>query len=159
MDHTIALIRKSHDGDEKARVQLVEENVGLVWCVVRRFYGRGVEPEDLFQIGAIGFLKAISNFSEGFGVKFTTYAVPMICGEVMRFLRDDGSVKVSRTLKALAVKIASFTEEYRARTGESPAVDVLAEEFKVEAQEIVYAIGSSKPRALFNVSFHWASDI
>ena len=102
MDHTIALIRKSHDGDEKARTQLVEENVGLIWCVVRRFMGRGVESEDLFQIGSIGLLKAIDKFDFSYDVKFSTYAVPMISGEIQRFLRDDGLIKVSRSLKELA---------------------------------------------------------
>ena len=99
MDHTIALIRKSHDGDKEAREQLVEENVGLVWCVVRRFYGRGTEAEDLFQIGSIGLLKAIDKFDLSYDVKFSTYAVPMISGEIKRFLRDDGMIKVSRSLK------------------------------------------------------------
>ena len=99
MDHTIALIRKSHDGDKEAREQLVKENVGLVWCVVKRFYGRGAEPEDLFQIGSIGLLKAIDKFDLSYDVQFSTYAVPMISGEIRRFLRDDGMIKVSRSLK------------------------------------------------------------
>ena len=104
MDHTIALIKRSHDGDKEAREQLVEENVGLVWCVVKRFYGRGTEAEDLFQIGSIGLLKAIDKFDLSYDVKFSTYAVPMISGEIKRFLRDDGMIKVSRSLKELAYK-------------------------------------------------------
>ena len=96
MDHTIALIQKSHEGDKAAREQLVEENVGLIWCVVKRFYGRGLENEDLFQIGSIGLLKAIDKFDLSYDVKFSTYAVPMISGEIKRFLRDDGMIKVSR---------------------------------------------------------------
>ena len=99
MDHTIALIRRAHEGDENARAQLVEENTGLIWCVVKRFYGRGTEAEDLFQIGSIGLLKAIDKFDLGYDVKFSTYAVPMITGEIKRFLRDDGMLKVSRSLK------------------------------------------------------------
>lgn len=87
MDHTIALIQRSHDGDEEARAQLVEENVGLVWCVVRRFYGRGTEAEDLFQIGSIGLLKAIDKFDTSFEVKFSTYAVPMISGEIKKIFK------------------------------------------------------------------------
>ena len=90
MDHTIALIQKSHEGDEEARAQIVEENTGLVWCIVRRFTGRGTELEDLFQIGTIGLLKAIDKFDLSYEVKFSTYAVPMISGEIKRFLRDDG---------------------------------------------------------------------
>ena len=87
MDHTIALIQRSHEGDEEARTQLVEENTGLIWCVVKRFYGRGAEAEDLFQIGSIGLLKAIDNFDLTYEVKFSTYGVPMIVGEIRRFLR------------------------------------------------------------------------
>ena len=113
MDHTIALIRKSHDGDEEARIQLVEENVGLIWCVVKRFYGRGVEPDDLFQIGSIGLLKAIDKFDLSFEVKFSTYAVPMISGEIKRFLRDDGMIKISRSLKENQWKIKKAMEAYQ----------------------------------------------
>lgn len=104
MDHTIALIQKSHEGDEEARAQIVEENTGLVWCIVRRFTGRGTELEDLFQIGTIGLLKAIDKFDLSYEVKFSTYAVPMISGEIKRFLRDDGMIKVSRSLKELSYK-------------------------------------------------------
>ena len=93
MDHTIALIQKSHEGDDEARAQIVEENTGLVWCIVRRFAGRGTEMEDLFQIGTIGLLKAIDKFDLSFEVKFSTYAVPLISGEIKRFLRDDGMIK------------------------------------------------------------------
>ena len=96
MDRTIALIQKSHEGDEEARAQLVEENAGLVWCIVKRFMNRGTESEDLFQIGCIGLLKAIDKFNLDYNVKFSTYAVPMISGEIKRFLRDDGMIKVSR---------------------------------------------------------------
>ena len=102
MDHTIDLIQKSHEGDEEARARLVEENAGLVWCIVKRFHNRGVETEDLFQIGNIGLIKAIDKFDLSYDVKFSTYAVPMISGEIKRFLRDDGMIKVSRSLKELA---------------------------------------------------------
>ena len=110
MDHTIALIKKSHDGDKEARERLVEENIGLIWCVVKRFHGRGAEAEDLFQIGSIGLLKAIDKFDMTYDVKFSTYAVPMISGEIKRFLRDDGMIKVSRSLKELSYK-AYFAKE------------------------------------------------
>ena len=102
MDHTIDLIQKSHEGDEEARARLVKENAGLVWCIVKRFHNRGVETEDLFQIGNIGLIKAIDKFDLSYDVKFSTYAVPMISGEIKRFLRDDGMIKVSRSLKELA---------------------------------------------------------
>ena len=113
MDDTIALIRKSHDGDKKAREELVEKNIGLIWCVVKRFYGRGAEPEDLFQIGSIGLLKAIDKFDLSYDVQFSTYAVPMISGEIRRFLRDDGMIKVSRSLKKLSYKCGKKKEELK----------------------------------------------
>ena len=116
MDHTIALIEKSHNGDKEAREQLVEENIGLIWCVVKRFYGRGIEAEDLFQIGSIGLIKAIDKFDLSYDVKFSTYAVPMISGEIKRFLRDDGMIKVSRSLKELSYRISDEREDDR-RTG------------------------------------------
>lgn len=116
MDHTIALIEKSHNGDKEAREQLVEENIGLIWCVVKRFYGRGIEAEDLFQIGSIGLIKAIDKFDLSYDVKFSTYAVPMISGEIKRFLRDDGMIKVSRSLKELSYRIFQTREDDR-RTG------------------------------------------
>ena len=111
MDHTIALIEKSHNGDKEAREQLVEENIGLIWCVVKRFYGRGIEAEDLFQIGSIGLIKAIDKFDLSYDVKFSTYAVPMISGEIKRFLRDDGMIKVSRSLKELSYRIFQTREK------------------------------------------------
>ena len=140
MDHTIALIRKSHDGDEKARIQLVEENVGLIWCVVKRCYGRGVEPEDLFQIGSIGLLKAIDKFDLSFDVKFSTYAVPMISGEIKRFLRDDGMIKVSRSLKENQWKIKRAVEAFQRETGREPAIEEIAKELGLEPEEIVLSM-------------------
>ena len=99
MDHTLALITKSQQGDKKARDTVFEENTGLIYSVAKRFVGRGVEMEDLIQIGSIGLLKAVDHFNASFEVKFSTYAVPMITGEIRRFLRDDGMIKVSRSLK------------------------------------------------------------
>jgi len=128
MDHTIALIRKSHAGDKEARERLVEENVGLVWCVVRRFQGRGTESEDLFQIGSIGLLKAIDKFDLSYDVKFSTYAVPMISGEIKRFLRDDGMLKVSRSLKELSGKIMQAGEKLTADLGREPTMSELSAE-------------------------------
>lgn len=140
MDHTIALIRKSHDGDKEAREQLVEENVGLIWCVVKRFYGRGTEAEDLFQIGSIGLLKAIDKFDVSYDVKFSTYAVPMISGEIKRFLRDDGMIKVSRSLKELSYKSLQVREQLTARLGREPTMEELSGEMGVEKEELVQAM-------------------
>lgn len=139
MDHTIALIRKSHDGDKKAREQLVEENMGLIWCVVKRFRGRGADPEDLFQIGSIGLLKAIDKFDLSFDVKFSTYAVPMISGEIKRFLRDDGMLKVSRSLKELAYKSVQAGERLNIRLGREPTLEEISSELGVEKEELVQA--------------------
>lgn len=140
MDHTIALIKKSHDGDKEAREQLVEENVGLVWCVVKRFYGRGTEAEDLFQIGSIGLLKAIDKFDISYDVKFSTYAVPMISGEIKRFLRDDGMIKVSRSLKELSYKSLQARERMTAEMGREPTIEELSEEMGIEKEELVQAM-------------------
>ena len=124
MDHTIALIRRAHEGDENARAQLVEENTGLIWCVVKRFYGRGTEAEDLFQIGSIGLLKAIDKFDLGYDVKFSTYAVPMITGEIKRYLRDQGMIKVSRSLKEINAKAYRVHEALFAESGREPGLEV-----------------------------------
>ena len=140
MDHTIALIQKAHEGDKEAREQLVKENVGLIWCVVKRFYGRGTDPEDLFQIGSIGLLKAIDKFDLSYDVRFSTYAVPMISGEIKRFLRDDGMIKVSRSLKELAYKILQARESLTDRFGREPTIEELSEALHVEKEEIVQAM-------------------
>lgn len=111
MDHTLALIERIHQGDKDARDTLFQENMGLIYSVARRFLGRGVDMEDLFQIGSIGLLKAVDNFDPGFDVKFSTYAVPMIMGEIKRFLRDDGMLKVSRSIKENQYKIYKMREK------------------------------------------------
>ena len=111
MDHTLELIQKAQQGNNAAREVLVQENIGLVWSLVRRFNNRGYDMEDLFQIGSIGLLKSIEKFDLSFNVKFSTYAVPMIVGEIKRFLRDDGIIKVSRSLKETAYKIRIMKEE------------------------------------------------
>lgn len=140
MDHTIALIMKSHEGNEEARTQLVEENAGLVWCVVKRFYNRGAEAEDLFQIGNIGLLKAIDKFDLSYDVKFSTYAVPMISGEIKRFLRDDGIIKVSRSLKELSYKAYLCKEKLSDSWGREPTVSEIAEKLGVDREELVMAL-------------------
>lgn len=143
MDHTIALIQKSHQGDEGARAQLVEENVGLIWCVVKRFLGRGVESDDLFQIGSIGLLKAIDKFDFSYQVKFSTYAVPMISGEIQRFLRDDGLIKVSRSLKELAYKAFLAREAMQDVLHRDPTLEELAEYMQSDKEELVMALEAS----------------
>lgn len=139
MDHTIALIRKSHAGNRTARAQLVEENTGLVWCIVKRYFNRGVEAEDLFQIGTIGLLKAIDKFDLKYEVKFSTYAVPMIVGEIKRFLRDDGMIKVSRSLKELAYRGYLCQEALGKKLGRESCITEVAAEMQVEPEELVQA--------------------
>ena len=143
MDRTTTLIEKSHQGDEEARAQLVQENAGLVWCVVKRFLHRGAEAEDLFQIGNIGLLKAIDKFDLAYEVKFSTYAVPMISGEIKRFLRDDGMIKVSRSLKELAYKSCACRERLQEAWGREPTITELASELKVETEELLMAMDAS----------------
>ena len=118
----------------------MEENTGLIWCVVKRFYGRGTEAEDLFQIGSIGLLKAIDKFDLGYDVKFSTYAVPMITGEIKRFLRDDGMLKVSRSLKEIAYKAYQAKEVLTEKLGREPLLEEIAEETGVEKEELVMAM-------------------
>ena len=143
MDRTTTLIEKSHQGDEEARAQLVQENAGLVWCVVKRFLHRGAETEDLFQIGNIGLLKAIDKFDLSYEVKFSTYAVPMISGEIKRFLRDDGMIKVSRSLKELAYKSCACRERLQEAWGREPTITEIASELKVETEELLMAMDAS----------------
>lgn len=142
MDRTLELIQKSQDGEKEARETLIEENMGLVHHVVRRFLGRGAEAEDLFQIGVIGLMKAIDRFDLNYQVRFSTYAVPMIAGEIRRFLRDDSMIKVSRSLKELASRGARLREEIQMKEGRDPGVEELAEKLQVEPEELVQAFDS-----------------
>ena len=143
MEHTLALIEKAHGGDKEARETLVEENMGLVYTIVRRFAGRGHEMEDLIQIGSIGLIKAIDKFNSAFDVKFSTYAVPMIAGEIKRFLRDDGMVKVSRSLKETAGKAYMVKEALEKKYGREPSLEEISEELGASREDIVLAMESA----------------
>lgn len=136
---TLELIKRSQEGDKSARDLLVTENIGLVWSIVRRFSNRGYEMEDLFQIGSIGLMKAIDKFDVSFEVRFSTYAVPMITGEIKRFLRDDGMIKVSRSLKELAYKARVVREELGIQLGKEPTIEEISKEMGVDAEEIIMA--------------------
>ena len=109
---TIEYVRRAKSGDNTAKQVLIDENVSLIKCIVKRYLGKGVEYDDLFQLACMGFLKAIAGFDESYAVRFSTYAVPMIAGEIKRFMRDDGSVKVSRTMKQTAKEMNKFVEGY-----------------------------------------------
>ncbi len=140
MDETIKLIKRAHQGDKTARDKLVTDNMGLVWSIVRRFGGRGYEMEDLFQIGSIGLMKAIDKFETDFDVKFSTYAVPMITGEIKRFLRDDGMIKVSRSIKETAGKVRAVREEMSASLGREPTIDEIAGKIGVSREEVAASL-------------------
>ncbi len=136
MDETMNLIDRAHQGDKEARDRLVLDNMGLIWSIVRRFAGRGHDLEDLFQIGSIGLMKAIDKFDLSYEVRFSTYAVPMIAGEVKRFLRDDGMIKVSRSLKEMAIKARAARESLTCALGREPTVEEIAKEMGVSKEEV-----------------------
>ena len=130
MKRTCELIRQAKEGNKEAQETLIEENSGLIWSVVKRFQGRGYDKEDLYQIGMIGFIKSVRNFDINFEVKLSTYAVPYILGEVKRFIRDDGPIKVSRGLKDLNRKIIELQKEWVAKKGREPNLRGNIENFK-----------------------------
>lgn len=143
-DETMGLIKLSHEGDESATTKLIQENIPLLKSIIKRYIGKGIEYDDLMQIGCIGLLKAIKNFSIEFNVRFSTYAVPMILGEVKRFMRDDGYIKVSRSIKTLAIKILQFVEQKRRSTGVEPTIEQIAANFQIDASEVVFAMDSNR---------------
>ena len=139
VENKVELIEKAKAGNTSAMEKLVENNQGLIWNIVRRFYDRGYDFEDLFQIGAIGFIKAIKNFNDSYDTQLSTYAVPMILGEIKRFLRDDGMIKVSRRIKELAYKIQTLQKENEI-TGKETTLEELAENLNVTKEEVVEAM-------------------
>ncbi len=140
-----SLLRLAQEGDREAAGRLVEENSGLIWSIARRFFGRGVDPDDLYQLGCVGFLKAIEGFDEGYGTRFSTYAVPKISGEIRRFLRDDGMLKVSRSIKEQAQQIRSARTELEQRIGREPTISELARETGMSAEDIAFAETATGP--------------
>ncbi len=140
MEETMELIKRAHQGDKEARDQLVLDNSGLVWSIVRRFQGRGCEMEDLFQIGTIGLLKAIDKFDLAYEVRFSTYAVPMITGEIKRFLRDDGMIKVSRSIKEMAMRVKSVRESLCFSMGREPTLEEIAAAVGASKEEVAASI-------------------
>ena len=134
----LSKLRRAQSGDTEAAGQLVEENAGLIWSVARRYFGRGVEAEDLYQLGCVGFLKAIEGFDESYGTQFSTYAVPKISGEIRRFLRDDGLVKVSRGIKEQAAQLHTARLALEQRIGREPTLSELAAETGMSAEDIAF---------------------
>ena len=133
------LISRSKSGDRTASEALVTENAGLIWSVAKRFIGRGAEPEDLYQLGCLGFLKAVEGFDPAFGTQFSTYAVPKISGEIRRFLRDDGAIKVSRSVKERSVAIRQMRSRLSSALGREPSIQELAEHLGLTAEDIALA--------------------
>ncbi len=133
------LLERAGAGDQEAVEQAIEENAGLIWSIVRRYYGRGAEPDDLYQLGCLGFLKALRGFEPAYGTQFSTYAVPKIAGEIRRFLRDDGSVKVSRSLKERSTSLRRAAATLASRLGREPTLAELSQETGLEPEDIAAA--------------------
>lgn len=144
-ENTIQDIIDAQNGNQETMSKLVEENNGLIWSIVKRFQGRGYELEDLYQIGSIGFIKSIKRFDVSFDVKLSTYAVPYILGEIKRFIRDDGSIKVSRSIKELAMKIKDVEAKYLREKGEEITILQIAKELNVSKEEVAIALDSLRP--------------
>lgn len=146
LDHetSLELIKKAQCGDSDAKTLLIEHNMPLIKSIIRRYRGRHIEYDDLIQLGSLGLIKAIANFDASYNVRFSTYAVPMITGEIKRFIRDDGCIKVSRAVKLLSCKIAGFIDTYEKEHCTAPSVDEIAREFDIDAHEVVYAMDSAK---------------
>ena len=142
-ENSIEAIKKSQEGDKEELQKLIEKNNGLIWSIVKRFIGRGYETEDLYQIGCIGFIKSIQRFNTSYDVKLSTYSVPYILGEIKRYIRDDGPIKVSRSIKELGVKIREIQKAYLAKKGEEIGIKEIAKELKTTKEEVAMAMEAS----------------
>ena len=138
-------LRAARGGDREAAGRLIQENSGLIWSVARRYFGRGVDPDDLYQLGCVGFLKAIEGFDEDYGTRFSTYAVPKIAGEIRRFLRDDGMIKVSRSVKEQAAQLYAVRNAMEQRMGREPTLSELAGETGLTPEEIASIDAATGP--------------
>lgn len=141
----INLIKDAQNGDDNAKTILINENSPLIKSVIKPYKNKGIEYDDLYQLGCLGFTKAVLNFNTSFDVKFSTYAVPMIAGEIKRFIRDDGSIKISRAIKTLSFQISKFINDYRQKNVNlEPSIQEIASHFKVDEQEIIFAMDSKQ---------------
>lgn len=143
-EETLELIKKAQTGDLEAKETLVQENSPLIKSVIKWFKDKGIENEDLYQLGCLGFLKAINNFDCSFNVKFSTYVVPMVVGEIKRFMRDDGAIKVSRAIKALNIKINKYIDDFFSVNNRRPTIGEISKAFNIPEQEVVMAMDSAK---------------
>ena len=149
MNGTAELLEAAVQGDEQACEQMLRDNSGLIWSIVRRYYGRGVEPDDLYQLGCLGFIKAVKGFDLTFGTQFSTYAVPKIAGEIRRFLRDDGAIKVSRGIREQAATIFAAREKLKTTLGREPVLSELSEETGLRPEEIAQCeLAVAEPESL-----------
>ncbi|MBR2909847.1 MAG: SigB/SigF/SigG family RNA polymerase sigma factor [Clostridia bacterium] len=158
INETNELIEKAKNGDNEAKEKLIQGNFPLIKSIIKNYQNKGVDYDDLYQLGCVGFLKAINNFDEKFEVKFSTYAVPMIAGEIKRFLRDDGSIKVSRAIKALWIKIRSLLDQYKTKGESAPTIDEMAKIFEVDTADIVYAMDSAQSIISLNAQLDESSN-
>lgn len=148
---SLKLIKLAQNDNSMAKEILMKQNSPLIKSVIKRFIGKGIEYDDLYQLGSMGFLKAIYNFDERFNVKFSTYAVPMIAGEVKRFMRDNGIIKVSRSVKTMNININRYIEAFMKENYRSPNIDEIAKHFEIERQEVVYVMESSQQPISYNM--------
>lgn len=153
-EETFALLREAKNGSDEAKTALISHNLPLIKSIVRRYKSKQIEYEDLIQLGTLGLIKAISNFDLNFGVRFSTYAVPMIAGEIKRFIRDDGAIKVSRSIKMQSMEFNAYMDKYRQEFGKEPTVCDLAEHFNMTPSEVVFTLDSAK----YPVSLYAESD-
>ena len=153
-EQTFALLEQAKNGDDLAKEKLITFNAPLIKSIVKRYLNKGVDYEDLYQLGAMGFIKAINNYDSSFNVKFTTYAVPMIAGEIKRFLRDDGSVKVSRSIKYISVQIKNYMAEYNAKYNKNPTIENIAKEFNLDTIDVVFALEANTSPLSLNEKYN-----
>ena len=144
-DNDMKIIQRAQEGSKEDMTYLLEHNNGLIWSIVRRFSGRGYDIEDLYQIGSIGLIKAIQRFDTSFDVKLSTYAVPYILGEIKRHIRDDGPIKVSRSIKELNIKILELQKEYFNKKGREITLEEISKELKISKEEIAMALDANRP--------------
>lgn len=155
MDKNLELIKRAQQGDELAIEELVTENSGLIWSIVKKFVNRGVDTDDLYQLGSIGLIKCVQKFNMDFDVKFSTYAVPMIMGEIKRFLRDDGLIKVSRPLKEINTKAKYMQDTITKNTGKAPTMTELAKELDVPVEDLIMALDANQDvESLYSTVHH-----
>ena len=157
-DETFALLGQAKNGDDFAKEKLISINSPLIKSIVKRYLNKGIEYDDLYQLGAMGFVKAINNYDASFNVKFTTYAVPMIAGEIKRFLRDDGTIKVSRSIKYMSIEIKNFINDYTKTHTNNPSLDIIAKSLNLDPNDVVLALEANTTPLSLNEKYNEDSE-